>query len=149
MQTQVDLSGGPSAAHAARSAVVSFAAALSDALPEATVDDLKLLVSELVTNSIRHGGITERGLVSLRIRSLSGVVRVEVENAGLGFEPHAPEAALDRTSGYGLVLVERLSRRWGVEGSDSVRVWFELAVPSADQPISAGPVEEGLILEPA
>ena len=149
MQIHIELSGGPSAAHAARSAVAAFVARVPEPPPQAIVDDLTLLASELVTNSIRHGGVTERGVVHMRLSHRGATFRVEVEDLGPGFEPRTPKAAPDRTSGYGLVLVERLSRRWGVEASDSVRVWFELDVPPADPPVVVGLTDESLILEPA
>ena len=149
MQIHIELSGGPSAAHAARSAVAAFVARLPEPPPQAIVDDLTLLVSELVTNSIRHGGVTERGVVHLRLSHRGGTFRVEVEDLGPGFEPRTPSTAPDRTSGYGLVLVERLSRRWGIEASDSVRVWFEIDAPTAPTPAAERRDEVERILEPA
>ena len=129
MHEEIELTGGPSAAHAARVAVDSFVERLPDPLPEATIDDLKLLVSELVTNSVRHGGVTERGVVSLRLSYRGGTIRSEIEAPGPPFAPPRPESAPDRTSGFGLVLVANLSRCWGVEGADASRVWFEIGVP--------------------
>jgi len=149
LQIHIELSGGPSAAHAARSAVAAFVARVPEPPPQAIVDNLTLLASELVTNSIRHGGVTERGVVHMRLSHRGATFRVEVEDLGPGFEPRTPRARPDRTSGYGLVLVERLSRRWGVEASDSVRVWFEIDAPTGPSPRAERRGEGERILEPA
>jgi anti-sigma regulatory factor (Ser/Thr protein kinase) len=106
-----------------------FSAMLPDQLPAALRDDLRLLVSELVTNSVRHGGVTDLGVVSLRLSCGQDVLRVEVEDPGPGFVPRSPAPSPNRTSGFGLVLVERLTSRWGVDVSGPIRVWFEIDLP--------------------
>jgi anti-sigma regulatory factor (Ser/Thr protein kinase) len=131
MLDDVMLTGGPQAAHAARSVVEGFVAGLSSPLQPELYDDLRLLVSELVTNSVRHGGVTELAAVTLRLSIGEHVIRVEVEDSGPGFVPRAPAPSPDRTSGFGLVLVEQLTSRWGVDVSGPVRLWFEIDVPPA------------------
>jgi anti-sigma regulatory factor (Ser/Thr protein kinase) len=85
--------------------------------------DVRLLVSELVTNAVRHaGGDVVRLIVALR----GGVLRVEVHDPGHGFVvKDAPDDPL-RASGWGLVLVGELADRWGVDGAPRTRVWFEI-----------------------
>jgi anti-sigma regulatory factor (Ser/Thr protein kinase) len=85
--------------------------------------DVRLLVSELVTNAVRHaGGDAVRLIVALR----DDVLRVEVHDPGNGFVvKQAPEDPL-RASGWGLVLVAELADRWGVDQSPRTRVWFEM-----------------------
>jgi anti-sigma regulatory factor (Ser/Thr protein kinase) len=91
-----------------------------------------LLVSELVTNSVRHGRLHESETVRLRAHRRPRAVRVEVEDAGPGFDPEKqqpPDLASDRgppLGGYGLQLVEDLADRWGVERDQCTCVWFEL-----------------------
>lgn len=53
--------------------------------------------------------------------------RVEVRDRGAGFVPGRlePQGA---DGGYGLLLVDRLASRWGVEAADGTAVWFELAL---------------------
>jgi anti-sigma regulatory factor (Ser/Thr protein kinase) len=87
--------------------------------------DAKLLVSELVTNSVKYGG---DGPVRLVVRSEdSGRVRIEVVDRGGGFVPKARTRPATEVGGWGLHLVESLTDRWGVyEGS--THVWFELSV---------------------
>jgi anti-sigma regulatory factor (Ser/Thr protein kinase) len=85
---------------------------------------LRLLVSELVTNSVRHPeGST--GLVELAVRIGTRAIRVEVRDGGAGFVPGRPEPH-GADGGFGLFLVERIASRWGVDTRDGTRVWFEL-----------------------
>jgi anti-sigma regulatory factor (Ser/Thr protein kinase) len=96
---------------------------LADAVGESLLDDLRLLVSEVVTNSIRHGGL---GPIELRVSVNPRTVRVEVEDRGPGFEPSLGDGEDDRGSGWGLLLVDRLAAGWGVVAGATTTVWFEL-----------------------
>jgi len=102
--------------------------ALAERLDLRQLDALRLLVSEVVSNSVRHGdGV---GPIELRITIERSSVRVEVEDPGTGFRP-APETGLvDGAQGWGLLLVERMADRWGVVASDTTLVWFELDHPA-------------------
>ena len=82
-------------------------------LPEPLVDDTQLVISELVTNAVRHGGCDR---IRLRVRPAEGGIRVEVFDSG-GDLPAEPEArpALDRPSGRGLLIVAVPAHAWGVE----------------------------------
>jgi anti-sigma regulatory factor (Ser/Thr protein kinase) len=101
---------------------------LEDWLPESLNDShrgaLRLLVSELVTNSVRHVPGSGRP-VELAVRIGSRTIRVEVRDGGSGFRPGKPEPR-GADGGFGLFLVERLASRWGVDTRDGTRVWFEL-----------------------
>ena len=97
---------------------------LPRSLAEPARGALRLLVSELVTNSVRHVvGSTEP--VELVVRVGAGRIRVEVHDGGAGFEPGRPEPRGSQ-GGFGLFLVERMASRWGVDTRDGTRVWFEL-----------------------
>jgi anti-sigma regulatory factor (Ser/Thr protein kinase) len=91
-----------------------------------------LLVSELVTNSVRHARLHESETVRLRIACEDDTVRVEVEDHGPGFDPGERRPRRPRglglpvTEGYGLQLVDDLADRWGVDCERCTRVWFEL-----------------------
>jgi anti-sigma regulatory factor (Ser/Thr protein kinase) len=112
----------PEAVVAARRALEG----LADRLPPDRVALLRLLVSELVTNSIRHGAIDAEQPVRLTVRVAGDRVRVEVEDGGAGFVP-PPEGPRPREeSGWGLVLVDALAERWGVDRDGATRVWFEV-----------------------
>ena len=85
------------------------------------VETLRLLVSELVTNAVRHGGAAEPVEVHARWNS---EVRVEVSDHGDGFTPAPRIGPPDEPGGFGLFLVGRLADRWGVETNGGTTVWF-------------------------
>jgi anti-anti-sigma factor len=99
-----------------------------------------LLTSELVTNAVIHPGQGVGGDVGLRITAYGDRIRVEVTDAGAGFDPASPPPAKPpEAGGHGLVVVNGLSSRWGtarrvVDGVEGFCVWFEL---------DAGPEVEG------
>jgi anti-sigma regulatory factor (Ser/Thr protein kinase) len=119
MTIDLELPSTPSAPARARGALDRIAGGLS----AERLRDVRLLVSELVTNAVRHaGGEAVRLVVGLT----GGVLRVEVHDPGHGFEvKQAPRDPL-RASGWGLVLVEELADRWGVDHNPRTRVWFEM-----------------------
>jgi anti-sigma regulatory factor (Ser/Thr protein kinase) len=91
---------------------------------EATRERLALVVSELVTNSIRHAGLGAGDPIDLDVTSVDGHVRIAVHDDGPGFDPapHAGEAPAN--GGFGLALVAALSAEWGVERHpDGCTVW--------------------------
>jgi anti-sigma regulatory factor (Ser/Thr protein kinase) len=101
-------------------------------LPEPPAHDLRLLVSELVTNSVRHADCAPEAKIDLRVDRRAGHVRVEVCDAGSGFDARVVEPDLLEPGGRGLFLVDRMSTRWGVEGKSETCVWFELALDDDD-----------------
>jgi anti-sigma regulatory factor (Ser/Thr protein kinase) len=102
---------------------------LPSSLPESERGALRLLVSELVTNSIRHVTGSEQP-VELAVRVGARTVRVEVRDGGAGFEPADNPEPRGADGGFGLFLVERMASRWGVETDEGTRVWFELDLAS-------------------
>jgi anti-sigma regulatory factor (Ser/Thr protein kinase) len=116
----LSLRGGPEAAAKARRALTKLRADIDPPLMET----LRLLVTELVSNSVRHA---RADTVILKVLVGRTVVLTEVTDEGPGFDP--PEAGTPGTddNGWGLFLVERLSHRWGVkQQEDATKVWFEL-----------------------
>ncbi|HEU4978489.1 MAG TPA: ATP-binding protein [Solirubrobacteraceae bacterium] len=115
----VDIERDRRAPAAARRAVER----LAGTVPDDVLGDLRLLVSELITNSVKYGG---DGDVTLRVEG-TDPLRVEVVDRGAGFVPVARSRPATEAGGWGLHLVEQLSDRWGVfEGS--THVWFEIDV---------------------
>ena len=98
-------------------------------LPKAMRDDLLLLLTELVTNAVRHSGASKGDPIAIEMHEDTDCVRVEVTDPGHGFDPPdrlVPD--LNKTGGLGLVLVDRLSRAWGTQRTPKGSlVWFELA----------------------
>ena len=86
---------------------------------------LELLVSELVTNAVRHGASDPHESILVHADRVNGSVRVEVCDEGTGFDAQveAPEAL--EPGGRGLLLVETLASRWGVSKGHPNCVWFE------------------------
>lgn len=106
--------------------------ALSAVRPHLSPDrfsDLQLLVSELVTNSVRHGRST--GTVRLRVAVTDEVARVEVEDDGEGFTVPVHRAGPWEESGRGLAIVQTLADRWGVASSRPTKVWFQIGRPGS------------------
>jgi anti-sigma regulatory factor (Ser/Thr protein kinase) len=93
-------------------------------LPAHQAPSLALMVSEVVTNALLHGGGGRD--VELRVSEHDEVVRVEVCDHGEGFVPQPRALDNDREGGYGLYLVEQLADRWGWWRDDSTTVWFEV-----------------------
>jgi anti-sigma regulatory factor (Ser/Thr protein kinase) len=89
--------------------------------------DMRLAMSEMVTNSILHGAADSREDVEVVVDVDARRVRLEVADNGRGFDPTGrtglPPA--HSTAGRGLHLVDALSDRWGVELADGTRVWAE------------------------
>ena len=83
---------------------------LQPSLPEHVVPDMTLLISELVTNSVKYGG---EGPVRLEITRRKDAIRTEIVDQGVGFTPVERDGDLSRVGGWGLHLVEELTERWG------------------------------------
>jgi anti-sigma regulatory factor (Ser/Thr protein kinase) len=100
---------------------------LSPNVDPGVLRDAQLLVSEVVTNSIRHSGSDDP--IHLRVWERSTGLKVEVADGGFGFEPAEP---LDPDPGMGeggrgLLILETLADRWGTSRDARARVWFELS----------------------
>jgi anti-sigma regulatory factor (Ser/Thr protein kinase) len=93
------------------------------------VDDdcvVVLLVSELVTNALRHGAPP----LWLVAKNGGDTVRIEVYDAAPGVTPKLRHGRTDMTGGRGLWLVDILASRWGwSESAHGKSVWFEVDVP--------------------
>jgi len=113
------------ARHAAAAALVRWPADRRDAI--------LLVISELVTNAVRHASIDVRDRVALTLRDRHGTLRVEVvdSRARGGAIEEAPRQTGRRDgeqrSGWGLPIVAELTDRWGVErGPGRTCVWCEI-----------------------
>jgi anti-sigma regulatory factor (Ser/Thr protein kinase) len=95
-------------------------------IPAGLLDDLRLMVSELVTNCLRHGGLGPGDPIQVVVDPRDRRIRVEVVSPGHGFRPPDWAPSLYSTSGWGLFLVSRLADRWGVDSRGGTRVWLEV-----------------------
>ena len=108
--------------------------------PDTVVDDAALVVTELVTNALLHGGPPVR----VRLREVPDGVRVEVADRGAELPVTVRRSSVAMT-GRGLALVQALTRSWGVDGDEQGGkvVWAEIAEGVADgQQAPAAPVRE-------
>jgi anti-sigma regulatory factor (Ser/Thr protein kinase) len=118
---RLEISGEARAVTAARRTVAGLDAYLEAESTEAVL----LLVSELVTNAIVHGGADPTSALALELSVSPQTIRVEVRDPGDGVSLE-PVNDPDREGGWGLVLLERLADRWGVEPNRQHTIWFEI-----------------------
>ena len=97
-------------------------------LPTEDLGTARLLMSELVTNSVRHGPKTPGATVGVFIGVGRGRLRAEVSDGSTeGARPRSPS----EEGGYGLALVAALAARWGAGRENGGNVtWFELDLRS-------------------
>jgi anti-sigma regulatory factor (Ser/Thr protein kinase) len=125
VEVNLRLSPEPRAASVARHSLSSLAGVVD----YATLEDVQLMISELVTNSLRHSGLDSQAHIEVRVKASLRGLRVEVRDPGPGFQARARQPGQDERSGWGLFLVERLANRWGVRRDRGTVVWFELDRP--------------------
>jgi anti-sigma regulatory factor (Ser/Thr protein kinase) len=95
-------------------------------LDESQFQAFELAVTELVSNAVRHAGQPDDD-IRLAVTPKEGYVCVQVTDSGPGLVPRPGALDADANGGFGLFIVEQLTRRWGVTREDSkTRVWFEL-----------------------
>ena len=118
----VELVPGPGCPARGRAAL----SPLVGALAVQDYSDLRLLVSELVTNSVRHARLGPGDRIRLQVEISDRVLRVEVSDPGEGFVANTPEPGARGPGGWGLFLTERIADRWGVDrDGEWTTVWLE------------------------
>ena len=114
-------SPAPESVPRARETVVELAEPFIDL---ERIPDLRLVISEVITNAVRHGAPGADMVVAVTPKA--EFLCVQVTDQGDGFAPRPRASAPDEDGGFGLFLVERLTRRWGLTRENSnTRVWFE------------------------
>ena len=128
MQT-VRVSWTMSSAVDARRALVSELRALG--LDPVVVDESEIVISELVTNAVRHAKPLADGKIRVNWSVRAGVVEIEVTDGGGPTVPHPAPRSVWSASGRGLRIVGSLAHDWGVrENSDGSTVWASMGGPS-------------------
>ena len=115
----------PSRRDAAREARM-LVAGIDEPAVQAVMEDVTLLVSELVTNSFRYGGLREGERIALTLTHDGTTVRAEISDPGRGpTEPQPRSPTPD--GGWGLEIVRLKADRWGVQRrTEGTVVWFEI-----------------------
>ncbi len=118
----------PSADAPARARAELTAWLEQDAAPATLIHDARLLVSELVTNCVRHAHISQKQPLRLTASLRAATVRLEVHDDEIDGTVARRPPRRDRAGGFGLDLVAQLSSTWGVERDTyGTTVWVELA----------------------
>jgi anti-sigma regulatory factor (Ser/Thr protein kinase) len=91
-------------------------------------EDVALVVSELVTNSVLHANVGPRRTLTVQLVRLDARVRISVIDPGSRLEPRVLPPDPDRLGGFGLFVVDEVSEAWGVErdGTVGTRVWCDI-----------------------
>lgn len=112
----------PRAVKLARDAIDRFHGRLSDG----TIEDARLLISELVTNCLRHASLRPDQPIEITLELDGRRLRVEVVDPGPGFVLHPRTLNTPPGTGWGLFLVAQLATAWGTHSDGATHVWFEL-----------------------
>jgi anti-sigma regulatory factor (Ser/Thr protein kinase) len=115
---------GSGAPGAARQVV---AHCLSRLVTPRILEQTQLLISELVTNSLRHADLRGDDSVLVRIYLHAESLRIEIENPGAAGVVALQRPDLVAGRGFGLQLLELVAARWGVRRGQSTTVWFDMA----------------------
>jgi anti-sigma regulatory factor (Ser/Thr protein kinase) len=123
--TEIALPPGPRAPGAARCVVDQC---LSGLVTQRVLRDVELLVSELVTNSLDHGGMGDGDSVLVSVFLATDRLRLEIQNPGTaGVVAASREGRESGRGGFGLDVVDVIAARWGVRRNRDTSVWFEMA----------------------
>jgi anti-sigma regulatory factor (Ser/Thr protein kinase) len=107
---------------AARRALDGFRGELGEDVTERSA----VVVTEVVTNSVTHAGLTAAQPIELNIQVVPGCLRIDVTDDGsAGFDLVVRLPYPGQNSGRGFWIVDQLTDRWGVDFSRSTRVWCE------------------------
>jgi two-component sensor histidine kinase len=126
----LEMAGGAEAPRRARTAVLD---ALRDRVCPDTANDVALVVSELVTNSVEHAATGPEQRVEVEVDVRAGCVHIEVSDEGATLRPRSSPRHPDAPRPFGLALVDRLARSWGVDrdAGGHTRVWADLPLSRA------------------
>jgi anti-sigma regulatory factor (Ser/Thr protein kinase) len=103
---------------------------IGDRAPSKIRESARLVISELVTNSVLHSGMGAGQSIEVRVIVRPGTIRIEVADAGPGFQPTVRLPGPASETGRGLFVVDHVSDRWGTIPNDGIRVWAELDLPA-------------------
>jgi serine/threonine-protein kinase RsbW len=124
VRIQRDIATGPKASAEARRLVGS----LAEHVPAPVLDDVRLVVSELVGNSVKHAGNRPGHPIAVTLDVTPDRVRLEVVDRSV-FDP-APETRGElRDVRFGLTIVDRVADSWGRIDPPEGGIWAEFPLP--------------------
>jgi anti-sigma regulatory factor (Ser/Thr protein kinase) len=126
---------GPTAGARARRSLEALRADLD----RQSFDALRLLVTELVNNSLKHSGRPEGDPIDLTVELAGRKVRAEVVDRGADAGMIWPARTAHSESGWGLFLLDCLADDWGYSSGGATRVWFELSTRPGARPLLSRP----------
>jgi serine/threonine-protein kinase RsbW len=127
-RVEVTVAAGVDAPAMARAAVAPW---LSAQVSDTLLGDAQLLLSELVTNSVRHAKLARGAAIRVSVEISDELIHLEVEDPGGDATITRRRPDPEHGGGFGLYLVETLAERWGSRYDDSTCVWAELAISPA------------------
>jgi anti-sigma regulatory factor (Ser/Thr protein kinase) len=130
---------------APRAARVFVGRVLGERVAAIVLERAKLVVSELVSNSVRHSGATGGGVL-IRVRLVAGGFWFEVEDSGRDGAVMRPAADPGAEGGFGLRIVDALSERWGIErrAQGGTRAWAQLSDAAPNAGLDVGEAAEAM-----
>jgi anti-sigma regulatory factor (Ser/Thr protein kinase) len=129
---RMSLRSSPDAPRAARAAIGQW---LPASVPPNLLQDARLLISELVSNSVQHAGPAEGAAITVRAGTIDGVVWFDV--ADVGGRGSVTRRPPQPTNGMGLNIVDAAASRWGTSHGEGTHVWFELPLQPPHAPSRA------------
>ena len=119
-----------SSAVGARRALVSALRALG--VDPVVVDESEIVISELVTNAVRHARPLPDGKIRVSWSVRASVVEIDVTDGGGPTTPHPAPRSVWSAGGRGLRIVGSLAHEWGVrENNGGSTVWASMGGPSS------------------
>ncbi len=124
MEVRREIPNGPEAAAQARRLLDPFVSRI----PQDVLDDARLVLSELVTNSYKHAGSPEGTPIHIILRDSQDRLRLEVIDRSI-FDP-TPETTEElRSTKWGLLVIERVAHDWGRISEGGIWAEFQLGTP--------------------
>ncbi|MGH8866914.1 MAG: ATP-binding protein [Actinomycetes bacterium] len=107
-----------------------FMSDVSPDLPDRVCEDAALVLSELLSNALRHASPLPDGTLHVRWACHPPGIEVSVTDGGASTRPTPRQPSLSSLGGRGLAIVGTLTDDWGVRDSGGdVTVWARVAEP--------------------
>jgi len=106
---------------------------LASGVFDGAVDDVVLVLSELLSNALRHAHPLPSGQLKVVWACSDTEIEVAVSDGGAATEPRAARASLSSLGGRGLGIVDYLAARWGVRHDGDITTVWAIVLASPEQ----------------